>query len=179
MDEQTAGQVYSGPQQVTPTAVGPRPRRVMLIVATLAVILLAVATGYFLFIRNIQSPSATKSETSPERVEYANSNGFSFSYPENLTLSETAEGAVLTGEQELSFVIKELTQSLRSTVGNNEEPETFTADARVGYKIARDGTEYYYFPLFGDKYLEIVSKGANEEILSSLKFVAPQNASVN
>src|SRR3990167_10102531 len=104
MDEQTAGQVYSGPQQVTTTAVGPRPRRVMLVVATLAVILLAVATGYFLFIRNIQSPSATQSETSPQRVEYANSNGFSFLYPENMTLSEIAEGAVLTGERELSFI---------------------------------------------------------------------------
>lgn len=180
--EQT-GQVYSGPAPREPEPVAapaPRRRPALVVFLVVLVVFLAVATGYFLFIRNIEGrkTEAQPIENLSEWVEYVNADGFKLAYPLNLELVETADGVTLTGNGEIAFHIRELSGSLKASVGS-EDPETYTANSRTGYKVSQNGVTTYFFPLFGNKYLEIVTNGESEEIISKLEFVAPESASAN
>ncbi len=203
MDNQISAQtVYKGESTQEKPQPGPelrsegsgQKRKIFVVFSVIATILLAVATGYFLFINNIRNNfvSQSRQEVADESwINYKNKNGFEVSYPKNMQFSETTEGASLADEGELSFIVGKLEEeSLRAVINElaanfnidtGDSPETFTVDSRTGYKLSHEGVTYYYFPLFNDFYLEIANKGEGktEEIISRLKFVAPQSASIN
>lgn len=171
--EQT-GQVYSGPVTATP-----RRRTALVVILVVVVLLAAIGTGYFLFIRSIRGQKAALQPASQsEWTEYTNADGFKISYPKNLALTETSGGVSLVGDGELTFYVRELSGSLRASVGS-QNLDTFTAGYRTGYKVVQNDTTRYFFPLFGTKYLEVVARGGGEEIVSRLEFVAPKSASFN
>lgn len=147
------------------------------------VILLAIATGHFLFTRNNRGDFDGNS-TLEEWSEYTHEDGFSLSYPVSMELSQEENGITLSGDGEMSFVVGKLNGGpLRSVVValansfgiESESLETFTVNSRTGYKLTHNGVVYYYFPLFDDNYLEVADKGENkkEEVVMSLKFIAP------
>jgi hypothetical protein len=171
----------TGARTVYSQAPGARPKRKSLFLGILVVVvvLLAIGTGYLLFIKNIQSTFMPGGEANVEWVDYQNPNGFKVSYPKNLELSEKPEGVDLAGDGGLSFVVGRMEgKPLLAKLGGVEEsPRTFTVDARTGYLVTKEGVDYYYFPLFGDYYLEVIDRGGEEalsgEIISKLKFEPP------
>jgi hypothetical protein len=190
MDNSQQQTVYTGPSpsigttnQQEPVIDVRNPKRTRLIVLTVIIVVIAaIATGYFLFARNTTGPFAERSE-SAEWTEYVSENGFAFSFPSTFQTSEVPEGFLLTGEDELLFKVGDMGENpLLLVVGESQEQETFTVDSRAGYKVSREDGIYYYFPLFNNNYLEIEVKGevdVGEEIVSSLKFIAPQSAAIN
>lgn len=154
-----------------------------IILGSILVIILAIATGYFLFIRNIQSNFGAETDNE-EWSEHASEEGYNLVYPASMELSQDENGITLSGDGEISFVVGELEgEPLRAVVVEltdnfgveQDSLETFTADSRTGYKLTHNGVVYYYFPLFNDNYLEVADKGENkkEEVVSRLKFIAP------
>lgn len=185
MDNNKDGPVYQGPQgqaQQPPTVAPIRARKSMAPFVGLAVLVfvLAVATGYFLFIRNFKAKEVGEASA---WMEYTDESGFSFSYPSNFNLSKTENGLILSEEGELRFEVRDMEgKALREVLDKGGDPETFAVGSRTGYRLADQNITYYYFPLFGGSYLQISDKvngGEGKEIISKLNFVAPQSASVN
>jgi hypothetical protein len=156
-------------------------RTIVLIVSSLLIMVVIVAGVYFFVNRTNSVEEATASVH-----EYQNPNGFKISYSDSSGVSETTEGVTVSGATDLSFVVNTSKEPLADTVaeiaenfgGNQEALETYTINERVGFMMDYQNNRYYYFPLVGDYYLEIVDRKpdseANKKVLDTLVFTPPQ-----
>jgi hypothetical protein len=190
MEPSASGEVFnSDPQPEQPVEMETkRPKRQLLAVALAVILALLVVVVYFSFVRKAGSINGNNSKTAQEsqKTEYKNLNGFKIQYPSNFALTETENGAKLTGESDIEFLVKPIDEPLASTVSKKakelgikeDSPEfaTESVNSRTGYLLSQGGKQYHLFPLFGSYYLEIVVGDAQKasEVMSSLEFTPPQ-----
>jgi len=183
MEDSARGEVFKSVETPEPVE-APRPRRQFLAVILAVALALVVIVIYFSFIKKDSTNNGNAQDN--QKTEYKNLNGFKINYPKDYTLTETSEGAKLTGESEIDFMVKPASEPLSSTVeeiaenfGINKDSSDYSTqsvNSRMGYLLSYQGKQYHYFPLFGNYYLEIVANNADQasEVLSGLEFIPPQ-----
>lgn len=187
MEPSASGEVFnSEPQTVEPVKSHVKRRWPVVVFTVLLAILVVVL--YFSLTKKSNSQNIDDPQDQSENAnnEYKNLNGFKIEYPKSYTLTETDSGAKLTGENEIEFVVKPTETPLSEVVNNSaellgitEESEGFstqTINSRTGFVLTYNDKKYYYYPLFGNYYLEIVANNTDKasEILSRLEFTPPQ-----
>lgn len=158
-------------------------RKRLFLIAGLALAVVTLLIGAYLI---ISRRGATTATTEEQEANYINPGGFEFTYPEGVGVVEEGSEVNLSGSTQMAFLVKPIEEPLQATVDEiatnfkleKSAPQYSqqTVNSRVGFLLLYEGKEYHYFPLYGDKYLEIVMNEDDQvgkEVLSTLKFVAP------
>lgn len=188
MEANASGEVFrsephidSQTETVAPTHVSQR-LPIVRIVAAASVVLLAILSVYFFVNRKPSAKEASNTTNAePTWVEYKNPDGFVLNYPSDLSFNKETSELVFPSQKKLGFRVKKLEVPLVEKVADLGLDYTFyTIDSRTGFEIKNENVTYYYFPLFGESYLEIVSEESGDlvnQIVSGIKFTPPDSQS--
>jgi len=188
MEQNTQGEVYSGSgfqnarfvsQNCNSTLVRGKKKKfsTLNLFLIFVIILASIASGYFL-----AKDRKNNNTFSDKWLEFSSDKGFTFSYPQSFKITSSENNIFLSGTHELVLKTEKTKGKSLLEITAFKEPETLTVDGRAGYKVNMEDVVYYFFPLFGEDYLKVESKGdgrISDDIVSSIRFAGPFRALVN